>query len=247
MSDVILYASAVNRGRTAWNATSKSAWTLAEIAANVETKYAENTLVKLAAAIAGDDLSGATLANYRTVWLAYVTDESDTRDVKNSNSFTVHEKFAKLPDRVKLLASKHWSASEARAYVKALNAPEPGEDEVDGEGAGESAGAGAESPNRRDWLVNKIAETEAKLLKWYTELSEIDAADDTDSTDADSAGTTPAAPVLHIVGGGVPEHDASAPHAACPVCKDLGIAPAVTEQAGSPRRARRNRRQPAAA
>jgi hypothetical protein len=262
----LAYAKAVAQGRTAWNAASKSVWTLARIAATVETKYADDTLKKLADAIAKGDLTGATLANYRTTWLAwvgadYVTVEGlddapdgDRRDTVNDNSFTVHEKFNALDDRFVLLSKRHWSAKEARALAAARKNGDPDPDlDGDGDSDGEGNGAGAESPNRRDWLVNKIAELEAKLLSYYTELAEIDDADDAPAGDgpdmADVAAALDAAGevFIHTPRKGLPEHDASNPQIGCPDCLAAGVAPQPTERAGSPRRARRSRRQPAAA
>ena len=63
-----------------------------------------------------------TVRNYRTTASKYTVSE------RTDNSFTVHEKFNKLEDRaerVKLVASKIWTVSEAVAYVASLNAPEP--------------------------------------------------------------------------------------------------------------------------
>jgi hypothetical protein len=245
----VRYSSAVSRGRTAWNATSKSLWTLAELAATVETKYADQTLNKLAADIAGDDLSGNTLANYATTWRAYVTDEGDGRDVKHGNTFSVHEKFNTLDNRVELVNRQHWTAREAAELVKSLKNPAPAGD-GDGEGDGEGADA-TEPVNELDKVVAEIKRLEGRLVTLYAKQAELEAgtesADAGTDADADLAGLAAqlAEVFIHTPRKGVPEHDASDPQTGCPDCIAAGLVPPV--QAGSPRRAKRNRRQPAAA
>jgi hypothetical protein len=257
-AQTIPYRSAVSRGRTAWNAASRSLWTLAEIAANVETAYGDNTLAKLADAIAPGDLSGNTLANYRTVWQTYVTDAGDTRDTVNNNSFSVHERFAGEnfnDDRLELLAARHWTTAEARALAKARRNGDPDPDfdsegDGDGDNDGEGASAGVVEPvNKLDKLRAKAAELEAKWLKVMAQIDALEAEQAAGGIAPEDTAPEDTAPVKHIVGGGVPEHDADSPHAACPVCKEAGIAPEVTpaSRAGSARRTRRSRRQPAGA
>ena len=243
----VRYASAVSRGRTAWNAASRSLWTLAELAATVETKYADKTLDKLAADIAGEDLSGKTLANYATTWRAYVTEDSDGRDTEHGNAFSVHEKFNTLEDRVVLVTSRHWSAREAADLVKSRKNPVPeGDPEGDPEGEGASV---AEPVNELDKLRVKAAELEAKLMKIYARMAELEdaqnAGDGPAMADVSAALDQAGQAFIHTPRKGLPEHDASNPQTGCPDCLAAGLAPAVTEQAGSPRRARRNRRQPA--
>lgn len=242
----VRYASAVSRGRTAWNAASRSIWTLAELAATVETKYAAKTLDKLAADIAGDDLSGSTLANYATTWRAYVTDDSDGRDTAHGNTFSVHEKFNTLDDRVELVNRQHWSARQAADLVKSRNNPEPPAGDDDGDDDGD--GAGAESPNQLDKVTAEIARLEAKLVKLYAKQAELyaaaESADDASLAGIAAAITSMDAVLIHTPRKGLTEHDASNPQTGCPDCLAAGIAPTP---APASRRSRKRNAAPVAA
>jgi hypothetical protein len=236
----IAYPSAVRRGRTAWNAQSRSLWTLAEIGANVETTYGDDTIGKLAAEISGGDLSKSTLANYVTVWNAYPDGKRGTD--KHHNAFSVYEKFASIEpmaERVRLVNEQHWTASEARAYVKSLNEPEPpageGEDEVDGE----SAGAGV-TVDELELAMADAARLEGELLKAWARVDAIRAKRGMTPLTATAPDAEPAGVVVHSPRG-IDSHPITEPVHNCPDCQKAGIAPAAPERAGSPRRARRSR------
>jgi hypothetical protein len=237
-TETITYRTAVTRGRKAFNALNAQAkFELGDLAANVESKYADDTIGKLAADIAGDLLSKSTLMNYRTTALAYAPGE---RDTVHGNSFSVHEKFNSLEDRVELVNSRHWSAKEARELVESRTNPQP-EVDPDGEGEGEGEGAG-EEPDELELAMADANRLEGELIKAWARVDTIRAKR---GMPALAGADTEPQVVVHSPRG-IDSHPITEPVHNCPDCQKAGIAPAAPERAGSPRRARRSR-QPAAA
>jgi hypothetical protein len=106
----IPWAEAVKRGRECVARASDIQWELGELANNIEPKYGEETLERLAAEL---DVNPGTLKNYRTVFRAF-----PGKEPRGSNSFKVCDVFTSQEDRLKLVARRKWTVAEATKYVK---------------------------------------------------------------------------------------------------------------------------------
>lgn len=88
-------------------------WTIGEIADQVELKYGEGTLQRLAEE---SGIEYKTLLNCRTIWRAW-PESSRRREI----SWAVHGEFASQPDRAELIKQQKWTAKTAREEVQRRN------------------------------------------------------------------------------------------------------------------------------
>jgi hypothetical protein len=169
------FATLLKKSLTIMGESNARQWKLGDLAASIKTEYAQDTLGRLTVEIqaAGYDLPKTTLANYRTVAKTYSAEERDT-----GNSFTVYEIFSGkhfADDRMELLRSKVWQASEAKELRKSrIDAARPKPAPSDPP-AGDEDGPESVETDERALLVAEVERVRGELLKAEAALAKYDA------------------------------------------------------------------------
>jgi hypothetical protein len=198
-ADVRAYNHAVTSGKKLALSQGKSSWALGDLASTIPAIYGAGTVQRFADEIG---MPYKTILAYRQTAEAFAA--SDRSEL---NGFTIHAIFKGEDDRVALVAEKTWTVAEARAEIARRNAPEPADDDTDGDDTSET-----ETPevDQRAELVRKVEQARVNLLNAEAALA---------AYDAEHAAPAPVITIgLHTGIRGVPEHNASEPRSDCPVC-----------------------------
>jgi hypothetical protein len=108
---LVSWDQAIKRGKECLVRASDIQWELGELADRIEPKYGDETLKKFAEELT---VSPLTLRNYRAVFRAF-----PQKNLRRFNSFGVCAVFASQEDRLKLVAKRTWTVTEANKFIKA--------------------------------------------------------------------------------------------------------------------------------
>jgi hypothetical protein len=230
------FATLLKKSLTIMGESNARQWKLGDLAASIKTEYAQDTLGRLTVEIqaAGYDLPKTTLANYRTVAKTYSAEERDT-----GNSFTVYEIFSGkhfADDRMELLRSKVWQASEAKELRKSrIDAARPKPAPSDPPAGDENSPESVETNERAilaarvETLRNELALAESRLAEYdakHPQTADEPATDEpTEDKKRAQVGAGPIVPVTDIA--------RSHEYVACvnPACKSAKhVAGSLTDQ-----------------
>ena len=231
MSDKIsqaVYNRAVKTAKSAVNRAGLAGWIIGDAALTVQTEYAKDRMSEFADAI-GVEVS--TVRNFRTMAKKYPADAvvktaDGDKPLRELQLVTIYGIFTSQDDAVELVtngnAGAPWKVTDARELVKSRK--NAGSDDAGSDDAGEVIET---TESKRAALQAEVDRLAGQLQTAQAALDKFNAAN----------------PVVTVHSpAGLPQHTVNEPHAACPDCKEAGIAPVVPIDGPRKPAARRNRK-----